>query len=111
MASFDARTLQPTELVRFSAPQVVFELERDAVIDGFCGHFVTHLAPGISLDTGPGAPATFYQQTVFPMRPLQGSAGDQVVVTLEARGAVGTSPTLSLRGRVGSSSFACTYDG
>ena len=90
---------------------MVFSVERDTVVDGFCGHFVTHLAPEISLDTGPGEPATFYQQTVFPICPTRAAAGDRVEVTLEARGPQGSSPTLGLRGRIGAASFAYTYDG
>ncbi len=110
LASFDARTLQPAELCQFTSPEVVFGVERDTVIDGFCGHFVTHLAPELSLTTAPGEPATFYRQTVFPTHPLHATAGDEVRVTLETRGPVGSSPTLSIRGRVGDQPFAYTYD-
>ena len=42
---------------------------------------------------------------------MRASAGDRLEVTLEACGSEGSSPTLSLRGRVGEEPFAYTYDG
>jgi Arginine methyltransferase oligomerization subdomain/Ribosomal protein L11 methyltransferase (PrmA) len=65
--------------------EVSFELERDGVIGGLCGHFVAHLAPDVVLDTGPHAPPTHWHQHLLPIQPLSARAGDRLQARFTAR--------------------------
>lgn len=105
LRTFDAKTLQPGELLRFACPEVTFELERDGHLDGLCGFFVARLSPNEVLDTGPSAPATFYRQQFFPVRAVPVKRGDTLAVTVEA-----FTQAVSLKGRLGEAEFAYTYD-
>ena len=64
----------------FGAGQLVFEIHRDGMLDGFAGWFTSELAPGITLDTSPRNPETHWSQTYFPFAPRAVRAGEEVTV-------------------------------
>lgn len=75
----DLYDVEPAEQVEVCAR---FWFERPEVVEGLCGWFVTDLTKDVVLDTAPSAPATHWQQAVYPCYPsLQVSAGE----CLEAR--------------------------
>ena len=86
LREFSAQTLNPKALRAFKTDPVTYTVSTDGHLDGFCGFFTAHLAPGLELCTGPGASPTFYDQQVFPVRPLPVHAGDQLRLTLAVSG-------------------------
>ncbi len=64
--------------------EVSFTVERDALLDGVAGWFEADLAPGVTLDTGPAAPATHWRQLLLQVDPVPVAPGDVVVVRLAA---------------------------
>lgn len=59
-----------------------WRLERGGTLDAVCGWFLARLAPGVDLDTAPGAPETHWQQQVFAIRPMRVEEGDLLQMTL-----------------------------
>lgn len=80
--TFPCRTMTPSAARAFRAAPASFVVERDAVLDGLCVYFVSRLAPGVDLDTSPGAPGTFYRQHWLPLAPRPVAAGERVTFTL-----------------------------
>ena len=64
----------------FGSGSVTFEIERDAVLDGFAGWFSTALAPDVVLETSPRLPETHWSQTYFAFEPRPVKANDKLVV-------------------------------
>jgi SAM-dependent methyltransferase len=59
-----------------------WRLERGGQLDAVCGWFTARLAPGVVMETAPGAPDTHWQQHVFAVRPVRVEAGDALELTL-----------------------------
>jgi SAM-dependent methyltransferase len=54
---------------------VEYEIQRDAILNGFVGWFKTRLSSNVYLDTAPHCPRTHWQQTYFPYHPETVTAG------------------------------------
>ena len=59
---------------------VTFEIQRDAIFDGFAGWFTCALTDGVPLDTSPHRPETHWSQTYFSFAPVHVKAGDRFEV-------------------------------
>ncbi len=64
----------------FRSGRVQFEIERDAMLDGFVGWFTTALTDDVELDTSPHRPETHWSQTYFSFDPMSVSAGEKIEV-------------------------------
>jgi SAM-dependent methyltransferase len=87
----DCGLATPDELY-FSA-DLTFRLQRSATLSGCVGFFRAELAPGIVLDTAPGAPPTHWQQHLFFTAPQAVEAGSDLGVHFAARPAPGRPET------------------
>lgn len=66
--------------VAFSQGSLRFEVERDAVLDGFAGWFVAELSPSVRLDTSPYQPETHWAQSYFAFPPQPVREGELLEV-------------------------------
>lgn len=71
------------EALEFRA-SLSFRCQRAGLLAGFVGYFVAELAPGILLDTSPGAPPTHWEQHAFFLPPRAVARGDVLGVLFEA---------------------------
>lgn len=63
-----------------------WRLAAPATIFGFAIWWRAELAPGVILSTGPGAPATHWEQLYFPLlAPIEAATGDTVSIALRSR--------------------------
>lgn len=63
--------------------ELVFELPRDARIDGLAGWFVADLGGGVVLNTSPFEPLTHWRQQYFALDELPSRTGDRLRVRLQ----------------------------
>lgn len=64
----------------WSSGKVVLDIRQEGLLSGFVGWFTTQLSPGVSLDTGPLAPPTHWEQSLLPFHPIEVQPGDEVAV-------------------------------
>jgi protein arginine N-methyltransferase 1 len=63
-----------------------WKLGRPAVIYGFATWWTAELVPGVQVSTAPDAPRTHWEQLYFPLlEPIDGQAGEMVIVRLGSR--------------------------
>jgi protein arginine N-methyltransferase 1 len=99
------RTFEPSELLEDGRSGIVWDridfalapsarrkgegrwkLARPAVIYGFATWWTAELVPGVEISTAPGAPRTHWEQLYFPLlEPIDGQAGETVVVRFNSR--------------------------
>lgn len=72
-----ARVAFPHEAVRARGT-----IRIEGPIEGLCGWFDLHLAPGVDLPTGPSEVPTHWQQVVLPWR-MDGGEGTEVAIEVE----------------------------
>jgi len=77
--SIDLYRDRPDGFLHFSGE---FELPATCRVNGLCGWFEVDTAPGIVLDTAPGAPTTVWKQTFFPVGPFIAGEGQRLLVDL-----------------------------
>ena len=78
MSRLDLATCQRND--PFGTGKLRFEIQRDAVLDGFVGWFTSDLAEDVVLDTSPRQPETHWSQTYFAFSPMPVSAGQTLEV-------------------------------
>lgn len=99
------RTLAPEELLDGGASAIAWDeidltaenrtsrkgearwrLKTAASVHGFVTWWQVQLVPGVTLSTGPGEPATHWEQLYFPLlAPIAGKAGETVGLALRSR--------------------------
>jgi protein arginine N-methyltransferase 1 len=99
------RTLAPSELLEEGRSAVAWDaidfalapgarrkgeakwkLARAGMIYGFATWWTAELVPGVEISTAPDAPRTHWEQLYFPlMEPIDGQAGETVIVRLNSR--------------------------
>jgi Arginine methyltransferase oligomerization subdomain/Ribosomal protein L11 methyltransferase (PrmA) len=66
--------------------EAAWRLEAPATIFGFATWWRAELVPGVLLTTGPGDPATHWEQLYFPLlAPLHAKSGETIAVALRSR--------------------------
>ncbi len=78
-------TLIPPHVLGTWDREVSFELARGGRLVGLAGFFRAELAPGVTLETGPGHETHWYQ-TLFPVPPVRVEPGDRLRTHLRRQG-------------------------